>query len=113
MQWIRDIEAEISYLRTEEGGRRKPAFSGYRPQFVYDGRHWDAIHDYGDVERVYPGETAVVYLSFLSPHCHIGKLYPGKEFFIYEGAHMIARGTVTRILNLAKSAADLDTSGCD
>lgn len=26
-----DIEAVVSYLPTEQGGRRQPAFSGYRP----------------------------------------------------------------------------------
>jgi hypothetical protein len=39
-----DIEAEITYLPTAEGGRRSPAASGYRP-----------THDFGlGILRTYP-----------------------------------------------------------
>jgi elongation factor Tu len=110
----RDIEAEITYLTTEEGGRRKPAFTGYRPQFYYDGRDWDAIHTYPDVELVMPGQTARAYLSFLSPECHIGRLHTGKEFLIREGQRVIARGRVTKVIDLAASAerSGRDTAHC-
>jgi hypothetical protein len=33
-----------TFLRTEEGGKTRPAFSGYRPQFYYEGEDWDAEH---------------------------------------------------------------------
>src|SRR6266496_4891449 len=95
-----DIEVEITYLTTEEGGRRKPAFPEYRPQFFYDGRDWDAVHTYPDVELVMPGQTVRAYLSFLSPECHVGRLSPGKEFLIREGQRTVGKGHVTKILNL-------------
>lgn len=110
-----DVEAEVTYLTTEQGGRKKPAFSGYRPQFVYDGRHWDAIHLYPGKDYVLLGETASVYLSFMSPHCHVGRLYPGKEFSICEGPRVVANGRITRIINLEASAKAIgnDVSECD
>ena len=110
--YSKDIEAEITYLTAEEGGRKKPAFPGYRPQFFYDGRDWDAIHVYPDVEFVMPGQTARAFLSFLSPECHVGRLYPGKEFLIREGRRTVAKGVVTAILELEASAAGRDASDC-
>jgi translation elongation factor EF-Tu-like GTPase len=99
-----DVEAEITYLTTEEGGRRKPGFNGYRPQFRYDGHDWDAIHTYPDVELVMPGQTATAYLSFISPECHVGRLFPGKKFEICEGARVVGRGRITKIIELEASA---------
>ncbi len=99
-----DIEAEITFLTPEEGGRKTPVFSGYRPQFYYDGHDWDAIHDYGDVAQVAPGQTVTALLVFLSPAYHLGRLYPGKQFQIREGQRIVGHGRVTKILNLPQSA---------
>jgi elongation factor Tu len=104
-----DIEAEIYFLTTEEGGRMTPVFSGYRPQFYYDGHDWDAIQTYvGVVEPVQLGQTVTAQLSFLSPQYHVGKLYPGKEFLIREGSKVVGRGHVTKILDLEKSAKEAE-----
>ena len=94
----------MTFLTTEEGGRRGPTFSGYRPQFYYDGHDWDAIHEYIEVEIVMPGDTVKAYLAFLSPHHHVGKLYVGQKFLIREGARTIATGHITKILDLEESA---------
>jgi translation elongation factor EF-Tu-like GTPase len=106
-----DIEAQITFMRTQEGGRRGSARSGYRPQFYYDGLDWDAVQDYGSVEWAFPGQTVTAYLSFLSPECHLGKLYPGKEFLLREGQRTVGHGIVTKLLQLeahaqGKSCAD-------
>ena len=107
--YSKDIEAEITFLTIEEGGRKTPAFSGYRPQFYYDGQDWDAIQNYvGAVEPVYPGQTVTALLSFLSPQYHVGKLYPGKEFLIREGQRVVGRGKVTKILDLERSAKEAE-----
>ena len=34
---LHEIEAEIRYLTTAEGGRQTGPFSGYRGQFFYEG----------------------------------------------------------------------------
>ena len=104
MLWVRDIEVELRFLTTEEGGRSLPASSGYRPQFYYDGHDWDAEHEYPDVAQVNPGDTVRAYLRLLSPHCHVGKVFPGMRFDCREGPKVIAEGRVVRILELEESA---------
>ena len=99
-----DVEAEIYFLSTAEGGRAGPAFDDYRPQFYYDGHDWDARHLYPDVTQVNPGDTVRAYLGFLSPSEHIGKIYVGMQFEVREGARTVGRGRVTKILKLQKSA---------
>jgi hypothetical protein len=37
---LQDIEVAMTFVRTEDGGRKNPVFSGYRPQFYYDGKNW-------------------------------------------------------------------------
>jgi len=104
MTWPKDIEAELIFLPTEAGGRKGPAFSGYRPQFFYDGQDWDAIQVYPDVERVNPGDTVRAYFAFLRPEMHLGKIMPGKLFLIREGNRVVAYGRVTRLIELEESA---------
>ena len=99
-----DIEAEIHFFPTAEGGRSGPAFDDYRPQFYYDGHDWDARHLYPDVERVNPGDTVRAFVGFLNPLEHVGKLHPGKEFEIREGSKTVGRGRVLRIIELSESA---------
>lgn len=103
----KDIEAEIYFLKTEEGGRKTPAKNNYRPQFFYNGHDWDAPHFYPDVEEVYPGETVRAYLGFLSPKEHFGKIYVGMEFLVREGSKTVAKGRVTKIIELEQSANGL------
>ncbi|MEO7972158.1 MAG: elongation factor Tu [Thermoanaerobaculia bacterium] len=100
-----DAEAEVTFLSSGEGGRRSPARSNYRPQFHYEGHDWDAVHEYPDVDSVNPGETARVLLRFLTPEEHLGRVVPGLEFSIREGARIVARGRITKILALAESVA--------
>jgi translation elongation factor EF-Tu-like GTPase len=102
-----DIEAEIYFLTTAEGGRNGPVRSGYRPQFFYNDHHWDAHQEYPEREWVQLGETARTLLWFMSPQCHWGKVSPGMEFEIMEGPRVVGRGTVTAILNLEQSAKEL------
>lgn len=107
----KDVEAEVIFLPTDAGGRQGPAFSGYRPQFYYDGHDWDAIQTYPDVERVNPGDTVRAYLSFLSPEMHVGKLSVGTMFLLREGHKAVAYGRVTQILELEQSAQRMRDKG--
>jgi translation elongation factor EF-Tu-like GTPase len=68
MNWPTDAEAEVIFLPTDAGGRKGPAFSGYRPQFFYDGQDWDAIQFYPDVQQANPGDTVRTCFAFLRPH---------------------------------------------
>lgn len=106
MKYSSDIEGEVTYIPTEAGGRKSPAFQGYRPQFYYNGGDWDAVQHYPDVNHVNPGETARVIFSFLSPDAHLGKIKPGMMFLIREGPHTVGYGRVTKILDMEKSTKD-------
>lgn len=99
-----DIEAKITFLKTEEGGRSSPAFSGYRPQFYYNGMNYAAHHHYPNVSEVNPGQTVTTLLWFGAPQFHFEKIYVGMEFEIREGVKVVGNGIVTKILNLEKSA---------
>lgn len=94
-------EVEIAFLRPEEGGRRTPCGGSYRPVFYYDGQQWIAFYAFSTDGWIRPGETVSALVHFLSPDAHVGRLYPGKEFELRDGAHVVARGHVTRVLGLA------------
>jgi elongation factor Tu len=94
------IEAEIHFLAPEEGGRQTPIRCGYRPQFYYEGRDWDAIYDYPGRQEVKPGETVMALLSFLSPDQHRGRVRPGLTFEVREGPRVVGTGKVLRVLEL-------------
>lgn len=106
----KDIEVEIYFLRPEEGGRSRPVFNDYRPQFYYNGHDWDARHVYPDVEQVNPGDKVRAYFGFLSPKEHLGKVHVGMEFLIREGSRTVGKGIVTKIIDLEKSARHANQS---
>ena len=103
-QLPKDIEVEIEFLHHEFGGRKTPAFTGYRPQFFYNGNNWDAVHEYIGTNKVEPGERVKAYLAFMSPHEHEGNVYPSMPFIIREGNRTIGFGSVLKIIDLPKSA---------
>ena len=102
-----DIEVVITFLRTEEGGRTCPVFSGYRPQFYYEKQDWDAEHTYFGVEQVKPGDTVTARLTFTRPHMHLGRICVGTEFLLREGSKTVAKGHVTEILHLEDNAKQI------
>ena len=96
----RDVEATITFLPTEQGGRKSPAYKGYRPQFYYDGGDWLAGYEFPGVESINPGDTLHAYIVFGVPRQHVGKLHVGKPFLLREGQHIVAYGVITAILQL-------------
>ena len=100
VQHQQHIEVRICFLRPEEGGRKGPVMTGYRPQFSYKGKDCDASHTYPDVEWVYPGDTVRAFLSFRYPDAHHEQVESGMPFEVREGSRVVARGVVTKILNL-------------
>ncbi|NNF58748.1 MAG: elongation factor Tu [Rhodothermaceae bacterium] len=88
---------------TEEGGRRSPAFSGYRPSHDFgrsDGLN-DAQHEYPDDDLLHPGETGRALLRLLAPDLQHGRLFEGMTFTVQEGSRIVGYGMVTRIHNEA------------
>ncbi len=89
------FKGTVYILTKEEGGRHKPFFSGYRPQFFF--RTTDVT---GTVtlpegtEMVMPGDNIELTGTLLSPVA----MEEGMRFAMREGGRTIGAGTVTKIL---------------
>ncbi len=85
----------VYILKKEEGGRHKPFFTGYRPQFFI--RTTDVT---GTVtlpegtEMVMPGDNVELTGQLISPVA----MEEGMRFAIREGGRTIGAGTVTKII---------------
>ncbi len=89
------FKATVYVLTKEEGGRHKPFFSGYRPQFYF--RTTDVTGTVSlpsGVEMVMPGDNVEISGELLSPVA----MEEGMRFAIREGGRTIGAGTVTKIL---------------
>jgi len=90
-----DFEAEVYILTKEDGGRHKPFFTGYRPQFYI--RTTDVTGEISlpeGVEMVIPGDNAKMTVKLIVPVA----LHEGLRFAIREGGHTIGAGAITKIL---------------
>ncbi|MBF0578009.1 elongation factor Tu [Dysgonomonas sp. GY617] len=95
---IPELRANIYYLLEKEGGRKTSVRNGYRGQFHYDGKDWNACQAFIDKEICLLGETVDCYLTTASPQFHIQKFYVGKEFEVREGTRIVGIGIITEIL---------------
>ena len=103
-----DIEAEITFLPTDAGGRCTPVMSGYRPNhdFGISDMTNDAHHEYVDKHRVFPGETVIACLWFLRPDFQNDRLYVGMEFTVQEGGRrLVGNGRIVRVCDPALEKA--------
>jgi translation elongation factor EF-Tu-like GTPase len=98
-----DIEADISFISTDAGGKTHAVRSGYRPHhdFGLEGMFNDAHHEYIGVESVAPGTTARTQLWLLAPELQARRLFPGFKFSVHEGARVVAHGIVVNVINPA------------
>ena len=96
-----DIEAQITYLPTDAGGRKTPVYSGYRPIHDFGNPEglYGAEHEYPDVSPIPPGATARAVLWFISPDSLAKRLYEGFKFTVQDGRQVVGHGVVTKIIN--------------
>ena len=84
-----DIEAVITFLKTEEGGRNSPYSSGYRPaHLVKDDYLTTGTHNYFGKDEVLPGETVTGTITFITPEAYPHCLWKGKVINIQEGSYV-------------------------
>ncbi len=90
-----EFEAEVYVLSKEEGGRHKPFFSGYRPQFYVRTTDvtGEAILPEG-VEMVLPGDNVKMTVKLITPIA----LEEGMRFAIREGGSTVGHGVVSKII---------------
>jgi elongation factor Tu len=87
--------AEAYFLTAEEGGRHKPFFKGYRPQFRF--RTTDvtgAVELPEDTKKVIPGAKVQMKVDLIAPIA----MEPGLRFDIREGGRRVGAGLVYEIL---------------
>jgi translation elongation factor EF-Tu-like GTPase len=95
-----DIEAEVSFLPTNQGGKTGSVLSGYRPQHqVMENLQTSGEHFYLNKETVLPGETASANIWFLSPEEYPESIWVGREIEIKEGSHLVGMAKVMKIFN--------------
>ena len=89
------FEGEVYVLKKEEGGRHKPFFTNYRPQFYM--RTTDVTGTIAlpeDVKMVMPGDNVRVVIEFITPVA----LEDKQRFAIREGGRTVGAGVVSKIL---------------
>lgn len=90
------FRSEVYVLRTEEGGRHRPFFNGYAPQFFF--RTSDAtgqVQLEGGHEMAMPGDNVTMTVDLKKPIA-IG---PGTRFAIREGGKTVGSGVVIQLLD--------------
>ncbi len=90
------FEAEVYALTKEEGGRHKPFFKGYKPQFFIGTTDvtGDVVELGEGVEMVMPGDKADLVIELIQPVAIEEKL----RFAIREGGRTVGAGIVTKII---------------
>jgi elongation factor Tu len=90
-----DFEANVYILTKEEGGRHKPFFTNYRPQFYF--RTTDvtgAVSLPSGTEMVMPGDNTAMTVELGKPIA----MDEGLRFAIREGGRTVGAGRVTKII---------------
>ncbi|CAD7944217.1 unnamed protein product [Amoebophrya sp. A120] len=87
------FDADLYVLKTDEGGRKKPFFSRYRPQaFIRTGTCTVDVHLPDNVEMAMPGDRVKVRCDLEKPFA----LEEGLRFALREGGITVASGIVTK-----------------
>lgn len=89
------FKGTIYVLNKDEGGRHKPFFTGYRPQFYF--RTTDVtgtVELPAGTEMVMPGDNVELTAELIHPIA----MEEGMRFAIREGGRTIGAGTVSKIL---------------
>ena len=90
------FQAEIYVLSKEEGGRRTPFLSGYRPQFYFRTTDVTGMIDLPEgTEMVMPGDNITVTVTLISPIA----MEDGLKFAIREGGKTVGAGVVAKIID--------------
>ena len=90
------FEGEVYVLTAEEGGRKTPFFTGYRPQFYF--RTTDVtgtVKLLGGAEMCMPGDNVTMEVELLNTAIAMDE---GLRFAIREGGRTVASGVVTKVL---------------
>ena len=89
------FKGQVYVLTEKEGGRSKPFFSGYRPQFYFRTTDVTGIIELpADVDMCRPGDNVVMDVNLITPIA----MEKGLRFAIREGGRTVGSGVVTEIV---------------
>ena len=89
------FKAEAYILKKDEGGRHKPFFNGYRPQFYFRTTDVTGVIALKDgVEMVMPGDRVEMTIELITPIAMEKQL----RFAIREGGKTVGAGVVAEII---------------
>jgi len=87
--------AQVYVLTKEEGGRHKPFFTGYRPQFYFRTTDVTGVIELPEgTEMVMPGDNVTLTVELIAPIA----IEEGTRFAIREGGRTVGAGAVAQIL---------------
>jgi elongation factor Tu len=90
-----NFESQVYVLTKEEGGRHKPFFSNYRPQFYFRTTDVTGTIELPDgVEMCMPGDNTAMTVELIHPIA----MDEGLRFAIREGGRTVGAGRVTKII---------------
>ena len=107
------FEAELAVLPTAEDRRQTPVFSGYRPDAWFGATEAGArvlqgiLVEFPD-DEIRPGETRAATVTVRVPdglQDYGITLEQGSTFEVQEGARIVTRGHVVRMLDLEENSA--------
>ena len=88
------FDCEVYILTKEEGGRHKPFFDGYRPQFYIRTTDVTGVIKLPEgTEMVMPGDNVTMSVELIQPVA----MEEGLRFAIREGGHTVGAGVVSKI----------------
>jgi elongation factor Tu len=90
-----NFEAQVYVLTKEEGGRHKPFFTNYRPQFYFRTTDVTGTIELPEgIEMCMPGDNTEMTVELIAPIA----MDEGLLFAIREGGRTVGSGRVTKIL---------------
>ena len=90
-----EFEGQTYILTKEEGGRHKPFFKGYKPQFFIGTADVTGEIELPEgTEMVMPGDTVKIKIKLIGPIA----LEEKQRFAIREGGHTVGAGAVIKII---------------
>ncbi|MBP5780240.1 MAG: elongation factor Tu, partial [Clostridia bacterium] len=87
--------AQVYVLTANEGGRHKPFFTNYRPQFYFRTTDVTGVITLPEgTEMVMPGDHIEMEVELITPIA----MEEGLKFAIREGGRTVGAGSVTKII---------------
>jgi elongation factor Tu len=93
-----NLKAIITLFPTDQGGRKNPVYTGYRPSFAFNTEKYYS----GEIrliarKELQPGQTSKAYIRLLPAKTIRKNLKPADAFRITEGNKTIGSGIIEKV----------------